>query len=117
MLTGQPVTTLEQAEGAARELLRRGPRTVIVTLGARGALIADGQTTDHVPAMPVEAVDSTGAGDAFIGSLAVFLAEGVGLGEAVRRANAVAALSVTRLGTQAAFPHRAEADLFWTERG
>jgi ribokinase len=61
-----------------------------------------------VAAPQVEAVDSSGAGDAFIGALGVFLGEGVPLPEAVRRANGVAALSVTRLGTQTSFPTRAE---------
>ncbi len=108
---GQTATTIQEAAAAAWELLKRGPRTVIVTLGARGALIADTGSAEHVAAPQVEAVDSSGAGDAFIGALGVFLAEGTALPEAVRRANAVAALSVTRLGTQASFPTRAEAQL------
>jgi ribokinase len=112
LLTGQPVATPAQAEAAARSLLQRGPRTVIVTLGSRGALVANGQGLAHLPAFPVRAVDPTGAGDAFIGGLAVFLAEGCPLPEAVRRAAAVAALSVTRLGTQTAFPRRPEVEAF-----
>jgi ribokinase len=112
LLTGQPVATPAQAEAAARSLLGRGPGTVIVTLGSRGALIADPRTTEHLPAVPVNAVDTTGAGDAFIGSLAVFLAEGLSLREAVRRAGAVAALSVTRLGTQTSFPRRPDVEAF-----
>jgi ribokinase len=111
-LVGQPVATLAQAEAAARSLLRRGPGTVIVTLGSRGALVAGPQTTEHLPAVPVNAVDPTGAGDAFIGSLAVFLAEGAPLRRAVQWAGAVAALSVTRLGTQTAFPRRTEVEAF-----
>jgi ribokinase len=108
LLTGQTATTVQEVAAAAWELLRRGPRTVVVTLGERGALIADATSAEHVPAPTVEAVDSSGAGDAFIGALGVSLAEGVPLREAVRRANAVAALSVTRLGTQASFPTRPE---------
>jgi ribokinase len=107
-LTGAPVAP-EGMEAAARALRRRGPRMVIVTLGARGALVVDDDTR-NVPAFAVRAVDPTGAGDAFIGSLAVFLAEGVQLTEAVRRANAAAALSVTRLGTQTAYPRRGEVE-------
>jgi ribokinase len=61
----------------------------------------------------VKAVDTTGAGDAFIGSLAVYLAEGLPLEQGVRRANTVAALSTTRPGTQTSFPTRVEADAFW----
>jgi len=105
---GQTAATPQEAAAAAWELLRRGPRTVIVTLGERGALLAEAASAEHVPAPQVAAVDSSGAGDAFIGALGVFLAEGVPLREAVERANAVAALSVTRLGTQASFPMRSE---------
>jgi ribokinase len=76
LLTGLPAATPEQAEAAARALLRRGPGAVLVTLGERGALLV---TTDHVDAIPphrVAAVDPSGAGDVFIGSLAVFPAGG-----------------------------------------
>jgi ribokinase len=107
---GHTAATVQEAAAAAWELLKRGPRTVIVTLGERGALIADAASAEHLAAPRVEAVDSSGAGDAFIGALGVFLAEGAPLREAVRRANAVAARSVTRLGTQASFPTRAEID-------
>jgi ribokinase len=89
-------------------LLRRGPRALIVTLGDRGALLVGEGAAEIFRARAVQAVDSAGAGDAFIGSLAVFRAEGQPLANAVRQANAVAALSVTRLGTQASFPSRLE---------
>jgi ribokinase len=72
---------------------------------------------EHVPAVKVEAVDPTGAGDAFIGSLAVYLGEGMSLRDAVLRANAVAALSVTRIGTQVSFPMRPGADAFLRQHG
>ena len=103
---------MEDAEAAARDLLARGPRSVIVTLGSRGALLVSGDTRRYVPALPVDAVDPTGAGDEFIGALAVFLGEGRAMAEAVRRAGAAAALSVTRIGTQVSFPRRAEVDEF-----
>jgi ribokinase len=109
-LTGQPAATLGQAESAARSLARRGPGALVVTLGERGALVLDRDTTEHIPPVPVQAVDPTGAGDAFIGSLGVALACGLPLRAAVRRANAVAALSVSRLGAQASFPTRAEVE-------
>jgi ribokinase len=112
LLTEKSASTLKGAEAGARVLLRRGAGAVIVTLGERGALIVTGEGKEHVPAVKVEAVDPTGAGDAFIGSLGVFLAEGLVLAEAVRRANAVAALSVTRAGTQTSFPTRDEARAF-----
>ncbi len=112
LLTGLPVSTREEAEAAARALLDRGPQVVILTLGERGVLVVDRAGATHVPALRVEAVDPTGAGDAFVGSLAVFLGEGLPLPTAVLRANAVAALSVMKIGTQVSFPRRAEADAF-----
>jgi ribokinase len=115
-LTGLPAATPPEAEAAARALLRRGPGTVIVTLGRRGALVVDAKAAQHVPGAEVEAVDTTGAGDAFIGALAVALADGRPLAEAVRRANLLAALSVTRPGTQTSFPRRDEAEAFLAGR-
>jgi ribokinase len=114
-LTGKPVTDLAEAEAAARMLQARGARTVVVTLGERGALLVD-QGARHIQAVPVRAVDTTGAGDAFIGGLAVFLAEGLDLERAAGRACAVAALSVTRLGAQAALPSSAELEAFLAAR-
>ncbi|HEV3203165.1 MAG TPA: PfkB family carbohydrate kinase, partial [Gemmataceae bacterium] len=114
MLTGSAATNLEMVESAARMLLKRGPGTVVVTLGGNGSLTVTAQETLHVPAPLVNALDPSGAGDAFIGALGVFLAEGLPLYDAVRRANAVAALSVTRLGTQSTYPSRAEAEMFFS---
>lgn len=111
-LTGLPVTGPEDAIAAAEALLRRGVRkAVIVTLGDQGALVHDGTTSAHVPPMSAgTAVDTTGAGDAFNGGLAVALAEGAPLERATRFATATAALSVTRMGTAASMPDRAEID-------
>ena len=117
LLTGAPVGTLAEAEVAARKLLSRGQGTVILTLGERGALLVDNNSVESIPAVKVEAVDPTGAGDAFVGSLAVFLGEGLSMSNAIRYANAVAALSVTRIGTQISFPKRAEADEFLKRQG
>ena len=110
LLTGLRVTTLAEAETAARAIRERGASAVLITLGQKGALLVEGKTVEHVPAESVRAIDASGAGDALIGSLAVFLVEGVPLREAARRANAAAALSVTRLGTQASFPTRTEVE-------
>ena len=88
----------------------------MLTLGARGALLADSTGHVHVPPFPVTAVDTTGAGDAFIGSLAVFLAEGIPETDAVARASLYAALSTTRVGTQKSFPRRAELEAEWALR-
>ncbi len=117
LLTGLSAHLPSQAEMAARTLLTRGVRVVILTLGERGALVVDENSAEHLPPLTVNAVDPTGAGDAFIGSLAVFLGEGLALREAVRRANAIAALSVTKIGTQSSFPNRAEADAFCAAHG
>jgi ribokinase len=116
LITGLPVQTTEQAAACAAALLGRGLRRVIITLGARGALLADTSGHVHIPPFPVTAVDTTGAGDAFIGSLAVFLAEGIAEKDAIARASLYAALSTTRVGTQKSFPQRAELEAEWTRR-
>jgi ribokinase len=110
LLTGRPVQTLEDAAACATALLEKGFRRALVTLGARGSLIAGPEGRSHVPPFSVEAVDTTGAGDAFIGSLAVFLAQGAPEKDAVAKANLYAALSTTRIGTQKSFPNRTEFD-------
>lgn len=104
LLTGMQVRTVEQAEAAARVLLERGALSVILTLGERGSLLVSQRERRHVPAVPVKAVDSTGAGDAYVGSLAYFLAAGRPVVEAMRRANHIAAISVQSSGTQTSFP-------------
>jgi ribokinase len=112
ILTSQTVTGPAQAEAAARILAAWSVPAVIVTLGERGALLLEGDAVLHLPAVPVAALDPTGAGDAFIGSLAVFWAGGLSLRDAARRAGTVAALSVTRPGAQTAFPTAEEVDAF-----
>jgi ribokinase len=107
-LTGRPTDTLDDVTAAAEALRSRGPRSVIVTLGPRGALMVGAHGRMPIPAVSVTAVDTSGAGDAFCGALAAYLAEGHSLEEAARRANVVAAKSVTRSGTQASFPSRDE---------
>jgi sugar/nucleoside kinase (ribokinase family) len=92
--------------------LRCGSGALLVTLGPQDVLLIEGQSVEHLPAVPVAAVDASGAGDAFIGSLAVFLVEGLPLREAARRANIAAALSVTRPGTRASFPRRIEIETY-----
>lgn len=104
LLTGMPVETLAEAETAARVLIQRGAGTVILTLGERGSLLVTESTTEHVAVESVKALDTTGAGDAFVGSLAYFLALGKPLTEAMERANRIAAISVQSSGTQTSFP-------------
>ena len=104
LLTGMTVQSIEEAESAAKVLIERGAASVILTLGERGSLLVTGTTTEHVPVTPAKALDTTGAGDAFIGSLAFFLACGKSLSDSIKRANRIAAVSVQASGTQSSFP-------------
>ncbi len=106
----QDALSLADAPDAARALRARGPHTVILKLGARGAYVDDGSGGRHFPAPRVAAVDATAAGDTFHGALAVALPEGRPLPDAVVFANAASALSVTRKGAQASIPTRSEVD-------
>ena len=112
LLTGIKVTNDKAAARACAKLRSRGVATVILTLGARGAFLADAEGQRLVPGFKVKAVDATAAGDIFNGSLGVALAEGKTLRDAVRFANAAAALSVMHLGAQPSAPTRAGIDRF-----
>ena len=116
-ITGMAVRNVEDAKRCAEKLLAGGIRRVIVTLGADGSLLAGRGVSEHLPPYAVKSIDSTGAGDAFIGSFAVFLAEGMPEQEAVRRANLYAGLSTTGIGTQKSFYDRGRFDAEWTLRG
>jgi ribokinase len=107
-LSGRPTETIDDVVAAAEALRAGGPRIVIVTLGPRGVLVVGPDGRTHIPGVPVTAVDTSGAGDAFCGELVTGLAAGLSMVEAARRANAVAAWSVTRPGTQASFARREE---------
>jgi ribokinase len=117
VISGMPVRNLDDAGRCAAKLLQSGVRRVIITLGANGALLAGSDGIEHVSAFQVKSVDSTGAGDAFIGSFAAFLGEGLGEREAVERANLYAGLSTTGVGTQKSFYDRMRFDAEWSERG
>jgi len=112
LLTGIAVNDDASAAAAAAKLRARGVRTVIITLGARGAFVATESGEQLVPGFKVKAVDTTAAGDIFNGALAVALAEGKPLDMSVRFANAAAAISVTRLGAQPSAPTRREIERF-----
>jgi ribokinase len=116
-LTGIAVHNLDDAKSSARSLLNGGVPRVIVTLGANGALYADADGMEHIAPFPVQPVDTTGAGDAFIGSLACFLAEGGERTTALRRANLYAALSTLGAGTQKSFVSRQRFEAEWAVRG
>jgi len=115
-VSGLPVKNVADARKCAGKLMAGGIKGVIITLGANGSLLAGRGVSEHVAPFPVKSVDSSGAGDAFIGSFAVFLAEGVTEIESVRRANLYAGLSTTGVGTQKSFYDRARFDGEWAER-
>ncbi|MHB8652703.1 MAG: ribokinase [Terriglobia bacterium] len=114
ILAGLPPGGLnpDQALAIARKLQARKAKTVIVKLGEQGCLLVDSRTSTLVPAPKVKAVDTTAAGDVFNAGLAVALSEGLEMAAACAFANRSASLSVTKLGTQAATPSRAEVDAF-----
>lgn len=110
-LTGLPVSNVDEARAAAAELVRRGARNAVITLGEKGALLHGVAGNELVPVFPVaKVVDTTGAGDAFNGGFALALAEGMTPLEAVRFGCATAALSVQKPGTAPSMPSRKEID-------
>jgi ribokinase len=115
-ITGIAVRDVADARKCAEKLVADGIGRVILTLGSKGSLLAGCDLSEHLPAFSVSSIDSTGAGDAFIGSFAVFLAEGIPEIEAVRRANLYAGLSTTGVGTQKSFYDRKRFDEEWRAR-
>jgi ribokinase len=115
-IAGVPVHNVDDAKKVAEKFLASGVKRVIVTLGANGSLLAGRDGMEHIPAFQMKSVDSTGAGDAFIGSFAVFLGEGLPERDAIRRANLYAGLSTMGVGTQKSFYDRVRYDAEWTAR-
>ncbi len=112
MLTGVNVSDMASVEKAAKKIKSRGVETVIITLGNKGAAILHDGTFKHVQATPVEAVDTTAAGDVFNGALVIALSEGKDIFEAAKFACRASAISVTKLGAQSSIPYRSEVDSF-----
>lgn len=109
-LTGVAVRDIPSAKKAADAFHGKGVGAVVITLGKNGVLASDGSAQRHIPARVVEAVDTTGAGDAFNGGLAAALAEGRNIFEAAEFGNALASLSVQKVGTAPSMPYRSEID-------
>ncbi len=111
---GRPAARVSPAtpRAGARAARARARGTVVLKMGDQGCLFDDGERRIHVPAFPVSVMDSTAAGDIFNAGLAVALAEAMPVEQALRFANAAAAISVTRAGAQASIPTRAEVDSF-----
>lgn len=117
-LSGIPVIDKESAQMAAEKIAELGIPTVIITMGKQGVYFYSGKGTgEFIPAFSVEAVDTTGAGDAFSGGLAHSLAAGVPLKDAIHYANAVAALCVTKWGTAPAMPTKEQVEQFLLQNG
>jgi ribokinase len=112
ILCGFPPDAEKSPKELGEMLLGKGVKKVIVTLGSRGAMYMDGEEMFEVPAFKVQSVDTTAAGDSFCGSLAVAIAEGKEMREAIRFASACAAISTTRLGAQPSLPNRQEVEEF-----
>lgn len=104
-LAGRPVSSLAEARDAGRALVKLGPKSAVITLGAAGSMVVDSGATEHVPAPPAQVVDTTGAGDAFAGALAARLAAGYGLIEAAVFGGAVGSATTERRGAGAVVPH------------
>ena len=112
MISGVTITDDESAVEAARKIAALGVDNVVITLGARGALVHNAETNEFVDGYKVNAIDTTAAGDIFNGALAVALAENRSLIDAVRFACKTSAISVTRVGAQSSAPYRTEVDIF-----
>jgi ribokinase len=118
LIPNQPEAALLSGAASASESARRlraaGVRSVIVTMGEDGVLVAEGEIETRLPAHRVSVVDTTAAGDAFVGAVAVALSEGCSTREAAAWGNATGALAVTRAGAQPSLPTRAELEQFQT---
>ena len=112
IVSGQKLDGADSVARIAQQLLNKGPNVVIITLGAEGAYVASEEFTGIVPGNKVDTLDTTAAGDVFCGSLCTAIHNDLGLEEAVRFANAAAAIAVTRLGAQPSVPHQSEIEAF-----
>ena len=117
LLTGMPVGDLGSVEAASRSLVARGAQNLIVTLGENGALIVNRVGARHIPSYKVEVVDTTAAGDAFVGGLAVGILRGISLEDAVQYACACGALAATKFGAQPSLPTTGDVQRLLEQKG
>jgi len=106
LLTGKKINSMTDIEEMAKQFVTAGAKSVIITLGENGCYVLSNGVGKHISANKVSVVDSTGAGDAFVGALAHFLDLGIDIFESAKRASAVATISVQGKGTQSSFPER-----------
>ncbi|WKT90067.1 ribokinase [Microbacterium maritypicum] len=116
LISGIEVTDAASAERAGRWFLAQGVGAAVITLAGQGSCVVTAEGASVIPPFPVEAVDTTAAGDAYAGYLGAALSNGSTLADAVRLATAAGALTVTKQGASPSLPHRAEVDAFLTER-
>ena len=116
VLTGIEICSEEDVTRAAAVFHHKGVRNVVITLGEKGAFASDGTKSEFIPRIPVKAIDTTGAGDAFNGGFVMALAQGMTLFDALRYGNVTGALSVTRLGTAPSMPRKTEIDTLYYEQ-
>ena len=107
-LTQMPVTNVNEARAASKALQALGAKNVVITMGSQGAILRQADHTTHVPPISVKAIDTTAAGDAFAGALAVAWAQNDDLLDAVRIANAAGAIAASRAGAQSSLANREE---------
>jgi len=112
IVSGQTLDGDDAVAKIAAQLRQAGPKVVIVTLGEKGAFVDSDEFTGLIEGNKVDTLDTTAAGDVFCGALTTAMSEGKAIDDAIRFANAAAAIAVTRLGAQPSVPHRAEIDTF-----
>jgi ribokinase len=111
-ISGIPLESVDFTEKSIQYFLKRGVKEVVITLGASGCVYGKTNTTIHIPAFNVPIVDTTAAGDTFVGSLGVAVASGYSVVSALPRANAAAALAISKMGAQCSIPNNREIDMF-----
>ncbi|MCK4478210.1 ribokinase [Candidatus Bathyarchaeota archaeon] len=117
VLSGVKISNLSSAKNAAKKILLKGVENIILTIGKKGAIVVTKEEVAHIKGLRVETVDTTGAGDAFCGALAIAISSRGELKEAVVYANCAAALATTKIGAQEPLPTQIELEKFMRERG